>query len=185
MKLSSKTNSELRNDENEKERKKEVELLKKLLNRAIKKMYDDDLDLIVVDDKIIKKIERSMVFRIGTHLNDLLKGKLVNNISLDSEYNKHIGDIKRGNEKHIRPDLILHKRGIDSYNKMVIEFKGWWNKTSSDNADKSKLRYLTSKEHKYQYLLGVFVKLNEEHEKVNCDYFENGEKTNKKSNKSS
>ena len=45
------------------------------------------------------------------------------------EYNKCHGDIKRTKRfrNGLRPDLIIHRRDSNEENKLVAEFKGWWN----------------------------------------------------------
>ena len=42
------------------------------------------------------------------------------------------------------PDIILHQRGNNNHNLLVLEFKGWWNK--NQEYDKKKIEQLVSKE---------------------------------------
>ena len=75
----------------------------------------------------------------------------------------------------VRPDLLIHKRGDNTKNLLVVEFKGWWNK--SKNRDEDKLKSLTSPCDEYHYLLGAFVRLGKENIQE-LEYYADGEKLN-------
>lgn len=72
----------------------------------------------------------------------------------------------------IRPDLLIHSRGNDDHNIMVVEFAAWWQDDKKVNDDKEKLKILTSTGGDYKYRLGALVKI----KKDNPDYiyFQNG-----------
>jgi hypothetical protein len=91
---------------------------------------------------------------------------------LDSEYNKNHGNAKTSRRfpNGLRPDLIIHRRDSKEENKLVAEFKGWWNNDIA--SDISKLEDLTDPNDNYHYLIGVFVHIGRT-EATFC-YFING-----------
>ena len=78
--------------------------------------------------------ERSIVFRLAVHLRNQFASLEKDLIYLDCEYNRQglLGDPKLVNReqpydsemnKHIIPDILLHKRGCDSKNILYCEVK--------------------------------------------------------------
>ena len=63
------------------------------------------------------------------------------------------------NGDKVMPDLIIHKRGTNENNLLVLEFKTWWN---NDQAEDKKRIELFKRELKYQYgatiLIGKTIK---------------------------
>jgi hypothetical protein len=53
--------------------------------------------------------------------------------------------------------LIIHRRDSNDENKLVAEFKGWWN--NAIESDIQKLEDLTDPNDNYHYLIGVFVQI--------------------------
>lgn len=130
-----------------------------LLEQAIKRVYEEDRFLFDFSQGERTGLEQAFVFRVGIHLNNLLKLTPYKELDLDSEYNKCHGNIKRSRRfpKGLRPDLIIHRRDSNEDNKLVVEFKGWWNCNIAK--DKKKLEDLTEPDEKYHYLIGVLVKI--------------------------
>ena len=58
------------------------------------------------------------------------------------------------------PDIILHKRGNNDNNIIVIEFKGWWSDVKSQKDDIYKLKELVDPYGKYKYQYGYSIILN-------------------------
>lgn len=145
----------------------EIEKLISYLYDAVDLAYNENRSLFQMTG-----IERSMVFRIGCHLNALMKKHNFNHLDLDSEYNKNKGQLKttKNLPKGIRPDLLIHKRDTNDANMLAIEFKGHWNKDRKN--DIQKLKDLTSKQDGYNYLLGVLVELGLDGPEYTC--FQNG-----------
>lgn len=143
----------------------EEKLLIQMLKKAIVSVYQEDRLLLEYNNKERKGLEQAFVFRTGLYLYELLKNSKFSNLELDSEYNKCQDNLKRTIyfPKGIRPDLILHKRDIHEDNKMVVEFKGFWNKNRKK--DKKKLIELTDPKQPFQYKIGVFVLLKKEEAK--------------------
>ncbi|MHC1747455.1 MAG: hypothetical protein AB9856_03585 [Cellulosilyticaceae bacterium] len=164
-------------------KEEEFNLLKNIICEVIEKLYREDQKLILVSEKMKMRSEinlhageRAIAFRFGLYLENLLRSNRTYismedgiPLNLDMEYNRHLYEKKALSRfpRGIEPDLIIHKRGEDEHNFLVIEFKTWWNKEEkwkqheSENLldkDCKKLESLV-KEYKYKYgLLIVFEK---------------------------
>lgn len=139
---------------------------------AIKRTYDES-----IQSKnyfgITNGRERSMVFRIAHHLARDIENK---EVFVDTEPTRCEGRVKRkpqtkrNNEgKPIIPDLIIHKRIDTGY--VAVEFKC---STSNWYRDYKKLKYLTSKDSKPHYELGVFVYLANNMQDIEIKIFKDG-----------
>ena len=128
-----------------------------ILQHAINKVYQEDRFLFNFSQGERDGLEQAFVFRTGLYLNYLLVDTPYELLDLDSEYNKNHGNAKTSRRfpKGIRPDLIIHRRDSNADNKLVVEFKGWWNKNITD--DIKKLEDLTDPNDNYHYFIGVFV----------------------------
>ena len=146
--------------------------LKNFLEESIKEFYDKDS---LLSER--KGMEQACVFRIGLYLQERLKKAKISDVVVDCEYNKNGDHPKRTVMfvEGVRPDLLIHKRGDNTKNLLVVEFKGWWNKAK--NRDEDKLKSLTSSKDVYHYLLGAFVRLGKENIQE-LEYYANGEKLN-------
>ena len=143
--------------------------LTNILKKAIDKFYQKDGILL---ENQIEGMERSCVFRIGIYLQEFMDElSEFDNLKLDCEYNKNKNETKILYGNRVIPDLIIHKRKIETENKMIAEFKGWWNKDYTDDFDK--LKKFTLLHGEYAYQLGVFIKLNERD--FELKYFTNGQ----------
>ena len=58
------------------------------------------------------------------------------------------------NSKPVIPDLIIHKRGTNENNLLVLEFKAWWNKDQTN--DKKRIE-LFKQELNYQYGATILI----------------------------
>lgn len=130
--------------------------LQKAIEVCIAKLYG-------IDPIIIERggMERSVSFRFALYLNEE-KEKLswLNGLFLDMEYNKN-GDkakITMRKKYGAQPDIIIHNRGLNDANVLVLEMKGWWDKRSRAD-DFMKLEDFTHQEGEYKYGLGVFLEL--------------------------
>lgn len=153
----------------------EIEQLKHLLHSAVSAAYAEDDLLENSDGQNRKGNEQTIAFRVGIHLHELLKRTNYSRLNLDCEYNKHGDDPKRIGEELIRPDLLIHLRGNDDQNILVVEFAGWWKSAEDLEKDKSKLEALTSPNGEYRYRLGILVEIKKED--PNYTYYRNGEAT--------
>lgn len=141
-----------------------LDALNEAIVKALHKLYNRDRDLIHCDHfqelKTVQKhvAERAVAFRFGHYFQEFCP--LNDNITIDMEYNRHIYDQKlmkysNGDEKGIIPDLIVHERRCDRNNLLVVEFKGWWCKTRTQ--DRKKLKYLTDPNEAYRYKRGMLI----------------------------
>ena len=109
--------------------------------------------------------ERSITHKFAEHLQ-----RHFEDLKVDCEYNRDGYDVKRlhwGHEttrkdcthaKTVYPDIIVHKRGYDRSNMLVIEAK------KSDEGDscrdREKLCAFTDSNGEYRYKLGLFLEFN-------------------------
>jgi hypothetical protein len=73
--------------------------------------------------------------RIGVYLEKYFKW-----YNIDCEYSKMWRDPKRCNDKVIRPDIIIHKRLIQTDNIVIFEVKLAWRNSKKWKADIEKLK---------------------------------------------
>src|SRR5665648_1176982 len=97
----------------------------KLVKKALERVYKHH-------EYLIKNQvhERSIVFWFGVYLHELLQHeeKEYAEFNLDFEYNKNYSNPKRtvNFPDGTYPDIILHKRGSNEHNLLIVEFKIWW-----------------------------------------------------------
>ena len=130
-----------------------------LVNIALKAIYKYDKYLID-----IKAHERDIVFRFGIYFQRLLeKHDLFKTYNLDVDYNRNGHDPKRtenSSDKGVYPDVILHKRGHNNDNLLILEFKGYWNNNRERiEKDERTIRDLMSPTGDYKYQKGYWVLL--------------------------
>lgn len=133
--------------------------LVEVLRNAIYAVYQEERFLLRFTQGDREGLEQAFVFRTGIHLSNLLNGTPYAALDLDSEYNKNHGNAKTSRRfpNGLRPDLIIHRRDSNEDNKLVAEFKGWWNNDIEN--DIHKLQDLTDPNDNYNYLIGVFVQI--------------------------
>lgn len=127
------------------------------IQKALNKLYKNDEYLIkIYSDKYNKDnhvSERGIVFRFGVYL-EKYRLKYFPQYDLDVEYNRNINLIKMLNSKPVIPDLIIHKRGTNENNLLVLEFKACWNKDQTN--DKKRIE-LFKQELNYQYGATILI----------------------------
>lgn len=133
--------------------------LVEVLRNAINAVYQEERFLLRFAQGDGEGLEQAFVFRAGIHLSNMLEGTPYAALDLDSEYNKNHGNAKTSRRfpNGLRPDLIIHRRDSNADNKLVAEFKGWWN--NDIDSDIQKLEDLTDPNDNYHYLIGVFVQI--------------------------
>jgi hypothetical protein len=133
--------------------------LVEVLRNAINAVYQEERFLLRFAQGDREGLEQAFVFRAGIHLSNMLEGTPYAALDLDSEYNKNHGNAKTSRRfpNGIRPDLIIHRRDSNADNKLVAEFKGYWN--NDIESDIQKLEDLTDPNDNYHYLIGVFVQI--------------------------
>lgn len=175
------TYSDYVHKEFEQENKKNV--LDKVLNATMSDLYKFDLYLIRhikklgVEAEDIHLSERSIVFRYGLYLQDRIKNTIFEDYNIDCEYNRNIDLEKKYHDNNGKvlgcyPDIIIHKRGTNGDNLLVIEIKTWWN-TNTEH-DEDKLRDLTKQTSDYRYEYGLSITLGKDENSVKMKWFQNG-----------
>ena len=127
-----------------------------LIKSSLEKLYEKDQYLIYHGDNNHNS-ERAIVFRFGIYFNQEVEDSLRYNV--DAEYNRNIDDnkkMRKGNKRgkeivNVIPDLILHQRGNNKNNMLIIEFKTWWNNGQDEDIEKIKKFCDPSGEYKYKY----------------------------------
>jgi hypothetical protein len=157
----------------------QISELKEIINEALELLYDEDILLIQN-----RAHERSIAFRFGLFFDGLILESSFGKdeeLTIDFDYNRNGGNVKNMdgfNQRHgIFPDIILHHRGYNNKNVLVIEIKGTWNKGNiARKGDFQKLEGFTHLiNNDYQYGLGAFIDLFPILEECQITYFINGE----------
>lgn len=98
----------------------ELEEVKKRVEEAVHLLYEKDKYLLEFDSS-----ERSITHRLGLYLQDLFK-----DWDVDCEYNRYGHDPKNlpssvpiSGKRRVYPDIIIHRRGFEGPNLLVIEAK--------------------------------------------------------------
>lgn len=139
----------------------EIENLEKYVKQAMKELYNKDR--ILLKDNVS---ERCLVYNFARHLEKILKDTEYRNLSIDLEYNRRCGTLKElEGQKTSYPDLIVHERGTDDKNTIVIEFKKWNNKNIKVlEKDRKKLKGF---KYEYRYKMPILIIFDKEsNEKV-------------------
>ena len=151
-----------------------ITLLSQLVKSALDELYCNDRYLL---DHCVH--ERSIVFRFAHYLQKLLdEHKEFLGFNLDVEYNrngyrpKRIPSMRNG----ARHDIIIHKRGSNKSNLLMIEFKTYWDTRTSD--DLKKLKEFTRHDGRYNFFLGLSIIFGEERSTVEIKLVRNGEVMN-------
>jgi hypothetical protein len=145
----------------------QIQELKGIIDEALRRLYHEDPELMEYAVN-----ERSVVFRFGLYLNELLPSSSFANYNLDCEYNRNMGKPKRTKNFHagVIPDVLLHRRNSNEENILVLEFKGFWNKDDRANDHKKIIDFTSQTEDNYyKYGLGGVVELEQGNYKV--DYY--------------
>ncbi|WP_221389845.1 hypothetical protein [Dyadobacter sp. NIV53] len=123
----------------------EIIEIKGAVSSALNQVYLHDFSLIER-----RAHERSCAFRFGLYFTEsVAQTSFVNDLELtiDFDYNRNIENVKNMEGFNLRhgifPDIILHHRGFNDKNIVVIEFKGHW---SGAGRDDEKLRGFTNQE---------------------------------------
>lgn len=123
--------------------------LNNLVEKVMRELY--------LKDKILFEnnvSERCLVYNFAIHLRELLKNIKYDKLNLDIEYNRNCKNMKTIScQLTSYPDLILHKRGSNCENKLVIEFKKWNNQSKLEK-DRVKLHCFKNE---YDYRLCMLI----------------------------
>lgn len=137
--------------------------MKELLEKLIKKSLDD---LYQNDEYLIKHrvAERDITSKFAHYFQNNMRETIIADYDVDCEYNRDGYGMKNIDGTLVYPDFILHKRGTNDSNLLIIEFKTWWN--SDNREDIEKLKAMMSDLYRYQYQYGYSIILNQERDSV-------------------
>lgn len=135
------------------------ELLEKLIKKSLDDLYQNDQDLLKR-----KVAERDLTGLFAHYFRNSMKDTAIAEYNVDCEYNRDGYGMKNIDGTLVYPDFILHKRGTNESNLLIIEFKTWWN--SDNREDIEKLKAMMSDLYRYQYQYGYSIILNQERDSV-------------------
>lgn len=159
-----------------------IEQLTILVNRALDIVYDRDYHL--VSNRAINCAgmdehhhvgERSIVFRFAHYFQNLLDDAgCFGDYDLDCEYNRNGAAAKSlpSFPNGTYPDVILHQRGNNVGNLLIIEFKTYWNR--NQQADTRKVIEFTRKSGKYAFAVGMTIMIGKDRETATVKRYING-----------
>jgi hypothetical protein len=174
----------------------DVDTIKRFISSALEKLEVREKNIILNDIN-----ERTIAHRLAVYLGEYFK-----EYDIDVEYNRNIEKGKH-EPKYVHiikdcfreayqkakesgddiqvfmeqvttyPDIIVHERGNNKHNILVIEIKKSNNKSDWE-IDKRKLEGFTRKDDGYAYKIGLhlIIKISEPWSTPECEWYENGEK---------
>lgn len=157
-------------------------VLKSCIKSALDLLYRNDRYLIwhLVEDGSGTEAhvsERACVFRFGVYFDFLFRQRIPYYYHIDVEYNRNLENVKTVSHKGTLereqaciPDFIVHRRGNNEHNLLVIEFKTWWN--SDQQNDQEKIKLLMDEAGKYKYRFGVTVLFGKNRDQCSIDWVE-------------
>lgn len=146
-------------------------LIKECVEKALEELYAKDSYLIANRPRGSRRdyhvSERGIVFRFGIYFQQLINETNCRDLNVDVEYNRNMYEKKilPSFSNGTFPDLILHKRGSNDHNILVLEFKTWWNPHTKE--DIKKIDQFMDKNGKYHYLVGASIVLYKENYTIN------------------
>jgi hypothetical protein len=125
----------------------EITILKRFVS-AVGRMIDYDMYLL---EKNVH--EQTIGHRIAVYMEDYFPEE-----NIDCEYNKN-GDLSKTIDDIVinKPDIIVHRRGLNSHNTLCIEIKKGI--STIGKGDLRKLKGLTKYVGIYRYTLGIFLEI--------------------------
>ena len=126
-------------------------------NIVIKGKIREALKMFIIKDRqVLLRVdiyEPTISHRIAVYLEGLFP-----EFDIDCEYNKTLlGDKKNIEDKKIRPDIIIHKRGNNYDNSVILEIKKSGKNSKLAKADIEKLKSCMTGSLNYD--LGVFISI--------------------------
>lgn len=134
-------------------------LLEDLIKKSLDKLHTNDKGLI-----IRRVAERDIVHRFAHYFENYMQDTAIEVYNVDCEYNRNGYGIKQVNGKYVYPDFILHKRGSNEDNLLIIEFKTWWN--PDNDADIDKIRWMMNSQYIFQYKYGCSITINQDNSEI-------------------
>lgn len=137
--------------------------MKQFLEQLIKKSLDDlyQNDKYLIDHKVA---ERDITHRFAHYFENNMQGTDVSQYNVECEYNRDGYGIKQVYGNYVYPDFILHKRGSNEDNLLIIEFKTWWN--PDNNTDIEKIQSMMHPQLRYKYKYGCCITINQDNAEI-------------------
>lgn len=138
------------------------EQIEALINSALDWLYKNDSYLVNNEPFLRKKNgnhhvgERSIVFRLAHYMQNIMDSTpAFANYVLDCEYNRNgvHAKILPSFPEGTYPDVIIHNRGNNDNNLLIMEVKSYWNR--DNRQDKTKLREFLDVNGEYHFSFGV------------------------------
>ena len=120
------------------------QLLYQLINQSLDDLYRNDEYLISH-----KASERDLTFHFTTYFKDHMRTTSIAQYNVDCEYNRDGDDSNQIDGDKVYPDFIVHRRGSNEDNLLIIEFKTWWNPNNTNDIEK--LKNMMSEQYRYKY----------------------------------
>jgi len=150
--------------------------IEEIVEESLKMLYKKDKHLIYHEYKngvceYNHGSERGIVFRFGIYFDKFFNEKktqkqnITIDYSIDVEYNRNKNDSKRlpNWENGCYPDFIVHERGTNNNNLLILEFKTWWNTYQINDENKIKQFLDPNGEYKYRYGATVLIEKKKGH----------------------
>ena len=137
---------------------------------ALQKFLENEGDLFEIGVN-----ERSISHKVAEYLQYEFS-----DMKVDCEYNRHglSRDPKNLMGKRVFPDIVVHRRGTDIENLLVIEVKKKGHSQNALDHDKWKLAELTKRKGKFGYQLGLLLEFHVKNKKIhNIIFFKNGQES--------
>ena len=157
------------------------EKLKKIINKSLDLLYENDKYLIDNNpdgntklDKLHHVGERTIVFRFAYYMQKMIEEDTdLSMHNFDCEYNRNGVNKKElpSFPDGVYPDIILHNRGNNDNNLLVIEVKTYWN--NNTGKDEKKIKELMSKDGKYKFKHGVSLLIGKTREETIIKFLDN------------
>ncbi len=145
----------------------DVETVRGFIVQAISRFITSDkilLDLPNTPSNIDSKLHEVCIsHKLAIHLENILREQFLipEGVAIDIEYNRHGGDVKSDSARNnIRPDILIHSRGNDDQNLLVIELKKDTNlgiRNSHLNDDITRIKEMCKQNGDYRYLFGFVL----------------------------
>lgn len=139
-----------------------------LINCALDRLYENDIYLVNNKPFLRKKNgnhhvgERSIVFRLAHYMQNIMDSiPVFENYVLDCEYNRNGEQAKvlPSFPNGVYPDIIIHNRGNNDNNLLIMEVKSYWN--TDDTQDKKKIREFLDAGGDYCFSFGLSLIIKE------------------------
>jgi hypothetical protein len=148
------------------------QLILSRLVRSFERLFDHDGELFERGQGGVH--EQTLTFRLGIYL----QGEFPT-LHVDCEYNRRGNELKkrRRGGQLIKPDVVVHKRGVPNTNLLIIEAKksSQWNANFRELSDK--ICDLTNQAGQYRYKIGLCWNVAESRTRADhrAYWFSNGE----------